>query len=250
MKIKTVLIDEERAAMNGLQMQLKDVSENVDIIGTACGIEDGYHMIIEFKPDLIFLDTKFTNGTGFDLLRKFEKINFKVVFTTTNEKDVIEVSKMDAVDYLLKPIDCRALNLAVSKVKKSFKDENRYKQMNSMVRSYFNKSLKKRKLAIKESKSINYIDIDDIMHLKADGNYTNIVLRTGKNYVSSKVLKHYDNLLSEYGFLRVHRSNMVNLNYVKEFKHRYGGSIVLQNDDEISIAPDKKKIFFDRLGMI
>lgn len=249
MKIKTILIDEERTALNCLKSQLKNYAQNVDVVDTALGIEDGYEKIIFSKPDLIFLDTAFQNGTGFDLLKKFDTINFKVVFTTSNDQYALDAFRVNALDYLLKPVDESDLNVTISKVCHSMEHKGDFDKINQLAKAYFNYSIKNKKLAIKESKSINYIDIEEIAHLKADGNYTNIVLKSGRSLVSSKVLKHYDALLSDYGFLRVHRSNMINLNYVKEFRHRYGGSIVLENDDEISIAPDKKKLFFDRLGM-
>ncbi len=249
MKIKTILIDEERTALNCLKSQLKNYAQNVDVVDTALGIEDGYEKIVFSKPDLIFLDTAFQNGTGFDLLKKFDTINFKVVFTTSNDKYALDAFRVNALDYLLKPVDESDLTVTISKVCHSLEHEDDFDKINQLAKAYFNYSIKNKKLAIKESKSINYIDIEEIAHLKADGNYTNIVLKSGRSLVSSKVLKHYDALLSDYGFLRVHRSNMINLNFVKEFRHRYGGSIVLENDDEISIAPDKKKIFFDRLGM-
>ncbi len=250
MKIKTILIDEEKTALDCLKTQLQNYAQNVDVVDTALSIEDGYEKIMFSKPDLIFLDARFQNGTGFDLLNKFDKIKFKVVFTTANDQYALDAFRVNALDYLLKPVNENDLNITISKVCKSIENEDGFEKINRLAKAYFNYSIKHKKLAIKESKSINYILIEDIAHLKADGNYTNIILKSGRSLVSSKVLKHYDALLSDYGFLRVHRSNMINLNYVKEFRHRYGGSIILENDDEISIAPDKKKVFFSRLGMI
>ena len=153
------------------------------------------------------------------------------------------------MDYLLKPLKRKVLDKAIARVYQtlSFRNKKNKKPAYSID---INGLIRNKKLAIKESKSINYIDIDEIVHLKADGNYTNIFLQNGQNLISSKVLKHYDELLSDFGFLRVHRSNMINLNYVKEFRHKYGGSIVLKNDEVIGIAPDKKKMFFNRLGMV
>lgn len=246
MNPKTLIIDERKTDVKQLQSQLNELSQKLDVVDTAFGIEDGYEKICLHSPDLIFLDTNYSNGTAFDLLKKFEKIEFKIIFTTSCDEYAFRAFKYNALDFLMKPIRTKPLENAVHKARLAIR--KKYKiNLKPKTKGYF---LKNRKLAIKESKSINYIDIDDIVHLRADGNYTNIILNTGQNLISSKVLKHYDELLSEFGFLRVHRSNMINLNYVKEFRHKYGGSIVLKNNEEINIAPDKKKVFFNSLGMI
>ena len=190
--------------------------------------------INKLQPDLVFLDTNFENNTGFDLLKKFQNIDFQIILTADSDDYAMEAYKVHAIDYLLKPIHQKALELALQRVH-DFMDYSLEQEKNIKLQENLSNWSMTKKLAVKESKSINYIDIENIVHLKADGNYTNIVLKDGKNLISSKVLKHYDQLLSNYGFLRVHRSNMINLNYVKEFRHKYGGSIVLKNNEVIGI---------------
>lgn len=248
--IKTLIIDHEKNAMQGLASQLKSYSNELDVVDTAHCVNEGYEKIQTINPDLVFMDAEFTDGSGFDLLQKCRKHSFQVIITSDDANDAFNAFRADAIDYLLKPINRKALKKAINKARWALMHGFDQETMHLELQEKNGIALRKQKLAIKEAKAINYIDIEDIIHLKADGNYTQITLQSGKSYVSSKVLKHYAALLEAFGFMRIHRSSVINLNFVKEYRHKYGGCIILDNDEQFNISPDRKKTFFNRLGMI
>jgi two-component system LytT family response regulator len=248
--IKTLIIDHEQNAMQGLASQLKRYASELDVVDTANCVNEGYEKIQTINPDLVFMDAEFRDGSGFDLLQKCRNNSFRVIITSDDANDAFNAFRADAIDYLLKPINRNALKKAIDQARWALMHGFDEETMHLELQPKNGTVLKKQKLAIKEAKAINYLDIDDIVYMKADGNYTQITLNTGRSYISSKVLKHYAGLLDDFGFMRIHRSSVINLNYVKEYRHKYGGCIILQNDEHFNISPDRKKAFFNRLGMI
>lgn len=247
---KLLVVEKDESSLRKVRNSLSKFKNQIKVKGSIADLRETPKMIEEIKPDFIFMNTTFQDFSGFDLIQKIKEPEFETIFLSDDDSQACKAIEMNAIDYLIKPLDGKRLNMTIQKVLEYYHSKLPENDHEKLYEVLLNRTINSRKLAIKESSTINYVDINEIVHLKADGNYTTIKLKDGKQYISSKVLKHYDGILSSYGFLRVHRSNMINLNYVKEFRHRYGGSIVLDNNDEVSIAPDKKKMFLRRFGMM
>ena len=114
--IKAIVIDDETNNQELICNLLSSYAENIQVASVAGSVEDGYQAIVEHQPDLVFLDIQMPDGTGFDLLKKFEKINFKVIFVTAHQEYAIEAFKYSALDYLLKPLSPSNLISAIKKV--------------------------------------------------------------------------------------------------------------------------------------
>ena len=121
--IKAVVIDDETNNQELICNLLSSYAENIQVASVAGSVESGYQAIIEHQPDLIFLDIQMPDGTGFDLLKKFEKVNFKVIFVTAHQEYAIEAFKYSALDYLLKPLSPSNLISAIKKVEESFNSD-------------------------------------------------------------------------------------------------------------------------------
>jgi two-component system LytT family response regulator len=233
--LRTLIIDDEPSVRNTLNGLLKRTCPQVSIVGEAHSVATGIRAIREKSPDLILLDIKMDDGTGFDLLNHFENINFKIIFVTAYEEFAIRAFDFSAIDYLLKPINPEKLVKAVKNVE-LLKGKDFSTQLNALRENIDTHGGAIKKIILKNQESIYLLNVDDIIHCESDGSYT--VFETFDNYkiVVSKNLKEYDALLSQSGFLRLHRSHLINLKHIKRFDKHDGGYIVMSNGSQIPVS--------------
>lgn len=236
--IKAIIIDDEPDAIESLTVLLSDFIEGIDLVGSAEGVRFGFELINKAKPQLIFLDINMRDGTGFDLINRFEKIPFQVIFVTAYDQYAIKAFKYAAIDYLLKPIDLQELTSSVERAKKFILDNNTpdYQFVKSIYRDPF-----PAKLALPNLEGFDLIEINKIIRCEGQNNYTTFVLDGGKKFVVSKTLKEYESILIRHGFLRVFQSHLININYIQRYIKGRGGSVVMSDGVYIPVSRDKKE---------
>ena len=214
MSLKAIIVEDEKNAMNLLKNKINELEISVDVIGSAPSIREAKELIEKKEFDILFLDIELREGNGFDLIESLEKVNFEIIFTTAYNQFAIDAFKVNALDYLLKPIDTEELNQAVHRAQKRIesKSENIYDRLSDMINSRNSPS----KLALKERGKITFVDVDEILYLKADGVYTEIITKKNK-HVSSNNLGYFEGMLNSDYFSRVHRSYIINIKEVKEY---------------------------------
>jgi two-component system LytT family response regulator len=239
--MRTIIIDDEEKARKTIYNYLSLYCKEVEIVAQADNVESGYKAIVENQPELVLLDINMPDGTGFDLLKKFEKINFKLIFITAYEEYAIKAFKFSALDYLLKPVNPQELIEAVEKARKLLDSENFELSYKAFLTNYGSKVKSDKKLVLKTSESIFMIDIKDIIRCEADGSYTTFYLVDGRKILVSKNLKEYEDILTEYNFFRPHHSHLVNLNYMLSFEKRDGGTIIMKDKSFVPVATRRKE---------
>lgn len=202
-------------------------------------------LILNNPYNLVFLDIEMPFLNGFDLLDTLPQINFNVVFTTAFDKYALKAIKFSALDYLLKPIDEEELIEALNKFQKNSALMNQ-KQLSSLMENVKNKKFNK--LAIPSIDGIEFIEIDDIIRCQSDGNYTKLYLTNNRLITSSKTLKEYELLLKEFGFSRIHNSDMINLAFLKKYIKGDGGQVIMQDGSEIEVSRRRKEEFIRLLS--
>ncbi len=200
--IKAIIVDDEANNQELISNLLSSYAENIQVVKTANSVETAYQAINEYQPDLIFLDIQMPDGTGFDLLKKFDKINFKVIFVTAHQEYAIEAFKYSALDYLLKPLSPANLIAAVKKVEESFNSEELNLKLKTLLSNISEPFKNKKKIVLKTMERIYSVDINDIMRFESDGGYTKVYLLDGKRIMVSRTMKEFDDLLTDVGFLR------------------------------------------------
>jgi len=238
--MRTIIIDDEEKARKTIYNYISLYCKEVEIVAQADNVESGYTAILENRPELVLLDINMPDGTGFDLLKKFEKINFKTIFITAYEEYAIKGFKFSALDYLLKPVNPQELIEAVEKARKIIYSENFELRYKTFLFNYDNRTKSDKKLVLKTSESIYMIDIKDIVRLEADGSYTTFFINDNRKIMVSKNLKEYEELLTEYNFFRPHHSHLVDLDYMQSFEKRDGGTIVMKDKSTVSVATRRK----------
>lgn len=245
--LRTIIIDDEAHMRQSLEKLVKDHCPNIKLIAKADGVETGHDAIKKHQPDLVFLDIKMNDGTGFDLLKRLEPIDFKVIFITAYDEYAIRAIKFSALDYLLKPVGPGELKEAVERAKKVV-----LKELNTQL-SILEDDLQsegRKKIILKTFDSIHLVKVSEIIYCKSDNNYTEFYLLDQNKIVVSQTLKEYEEILSDFGFFRVHQSYLINLIHILRFDKAEGGSIVLTNNHKAPVASRKKDQLLELLNRI
>jgi len=241
--ITALLVDDEKRNHDSLSGLLKEYCPTVEVIGKASSVDEALQFISNQKPQLVFLDVEMPNGTGFDLLRKVPKIDFKIIFVTAHAHYAIKAIRFSAVDYILKPIDTDDLVHAVEKVSAEL-DSRESSQYSTLLENLNTTSTYKIAIPVKDGYA--FLLPEEIIRLHADGAYTHIHT-AGEKFTGTKNIKEYEDLLMEYGFFRSHNSHLINLKHVKRFS-RLDGYFVHMSDNSVAEISRRKKEEF--IGMM
>ena len=223
--IRAVIIDDEKLARDVISNYLQDYCQDVEVVATASSLKTAWSAIQKTSPDLVFLDIEMPDGNGFDLLNMFEKIDFKVIFVTAYSEYAIKAFRFSALDYLLKPVKIDELIDAVARVRSTKTPGITSEIISSLLNNIRGNSPKQSTLIIPNIKGFEVLRVTDIIMCQADGYCTDFHLSGNRKVVSSKNLKHFDGLLEDQNFLRVHHSYLVNLEHVTGYTRQ--GEILL-----------------------
>ena len=238
--IRTVIIDDEKNAAELVENMLGIYCGSVNVVGKADSVKSGFEMLTEMEPDLVFLDVQMGDGTGFDLLKKFDTIGFKVIFITAYQEYAINAFRYSAIDYLLKPVNPDHLILAVEKAEKTIKSEDMGLDIKVLLNNMSQPPLQRKKIVLKTADRIYVVNVDEITRCESDGSYTHVYLENGSRIMVSKLLKEFDQLLTQDGFVRVHQSHLVNLEYLSYFR-RSENNIVMKDEASVPVSTRKKE---------
>ena len=244
--MRAVIIEDEKNGREILMKLLEMHCSEVLVCSTADSVESGMKLILEYKPDIVFLDIKLGNKNGFDILNQLdsEVHDFKLVFTTAYEEFAIEAIKNEAVDYLLKPIDAEELKAAVLKISKVYKANLKQSEKPILSATQLPPKVK-----IYNRSGFDLVDVDSILYCQSEGNYTRFYFKNKKTILTSKTLKHYQIILEEYWFIRTHKSLIINTKEVESYKNGKGGQLVMSNGEILEVGGSYKKNLMARLDV-
>jgi two-component system LytT family response regulator len=243
--VRCVIVDDENNALEMMEWLIKTYCPNMSIEALCNSAEQGIEAIYKFRPDVVFLDIEMPHMNGFDMLEKFDKIFFDVVFTTAYDQFAIKAFRYSALNYLLKPVDPDDLKKTVQRVeeRKSLPTREQIDLLLQNVKSS-GKTMQNR-IALTTNDGMIFVSTNDIIYCEAESNYTSVVLSTGKKIVVSKVLKDIDEALNGPDFFRIHNSFLINLNRIKRFVRGDGGYVIMDNDVSISISRSRRQEFME-----
>jgi len=225
MQINAILIDDEKSARNVLTHLLEKISDHINIIATCSDLEEGVEKIKELKPNTVFLDVQMPNYAGYEIVNFFKKIDFEIIFVTAYDQYAIKAFELNAIDYLVKPIDRKKLTLTLEKLEDKLRQQSALIDYHTLLTSIKDKDYKK--LVLPEIGNRRIVNLKDITAIEADGAYSTIHLKDDKKITTSKNLKYFENVLpKEASFFRSHRAWIVNLAYI-EFLNKTALTITL-----------------------
>lgn len=231
--MRAIIVDDEIDAIEVLESILEEYPFEIEVLDKAQSVKEAIQKIEFHQPDLVFLDVEMPNGNGFTVLEEVAFKNFQVIFITAFSQFAIKALRINALDYILKPIDPNDLANAIEKAR--IKHESRhYKEFKSLGKGLVNKVADK--IGVPTGNGIRYIDLDSIIRFQASGNYVYVHIENEKELLLSKTLKALDRTLEGGNFLRVHQSHLVNIKHIMEFNRTHGSYLVLSNGDKITVS--------------
>jgi two-component system LytT family response regulator len=246
--ISALIIDDEKDARFLLKNLIEQhFSDTVRIIGEADDVESGIKAIEAHKPTLIFLDIQMRQGTGFDLLQKLNgNSDFEVIFITAYDNYAVKAFQFSAFGYLLKPIKISELKAVVEKLKLQTLQlkQNGDQRLKVLIENYGDER-KIKKLVITNMEGFQVLNIEEIVRLEGDKNYTHFITTGNKKLTTSKTIGDYEELLNEFGFYRAHQSTIINLRHVKGY-NKGGEEIEMGDGKLIKLSRHRKAEFIKR----
>lgn len=246
--MRVVIVDDEPNARQVVRNILEQYCKTVEIVGEASNVKEGVNIINDLKPDLALLDIRMPDGTGFDVLKNVEKLDFHFIFITAYEEYAIKAIRQSALDYILKPINTNELLTAVEKAELARPQENELTNKINTLNNNQNLKPEDRKLVLNTQDSIYYIKVSDIISCTADKNYTEINTNDSRKLVISKTLKDVEEMLSGCGFFRSHQSHLINIKYISHYEKGLGGTIIMTDKSRIPVSSRKKELFIQLMN--
>ena len=246
--IRAILVDDEPRGLTMMEKLLEINCPEVNIVASCKNVDMAIEKITQLDPDLIFLDIAMPVKNGFDLLREIREPNFEVIFITAYNQFTIEAFHFSAIDYLVKPVDDELLINAVNRAKKRIKEKSGSKNIEALLHNLQQKqSPNKMKLCLPSLKGFQVAELNDILYAESSGNYTNFHFSDQHPVCTSRPIHEYEEILADAGFVRIHKSCIVNLLHVKEYLKGDGGTVILSNGHKVDVARRKKDFFLSRM---
>ncbi|RQO31569.1 DNA-binding response regulator [Taibaiella sp. KBW10] len=243
--LKAVIIEDELAAVNALKAYLGKYCPQVELLGVAHNCNDAISLINEVAPQLVFLDVEMPFGNAFDVLEGCKSLDFETIFVTAYSDYALRALNQSAAYYLLKPISIEELIVAVNKVGQMILQKDGI-QRNQIVIDNNKNNFELQKLILPTVEGFEVVQNKAIIRLKGNGNFTDIYMEDGTKKMVCRFLKHFEELLT-YPFVRIHKSHIINVNFVKKYHKGAGGYVILNDGNEIEVSASYKEHFLKSL---
>lgn len=247
-RIKTILVDDEPRGLSSLKKLLEFNCSELEVVAACSSADEARHTIEQLKPQLVFLDIAMPEKNGFDLLREIGNIDFEIIFVTAHNDFMMQAFRFSAVDYLLKPVEDNLLVEAVKRAAKRIEEKSSEGNLETLVYNLQNKEGgQKLKMCIPSLKGFQVVKLSEIVYCEASSNYTNFHFSDRALICASKPIHEYETLLEDCGFIRIHKSFLINIEHVKEYQRGEGGQVVLSNGDIVEVSRRKKDLLMTKM---
>lgn len=250
--LKTVIIDDDYVSRMILREMLEKFLDNIEILGEAATVADGVKLIEDTNPELVLLDISMPDGTGFDLLDKLKSINFKLIFITAYSEYAVKAFKYSAFDYIVKPLNVDELTKAIKRIPHINRVDSK-RRVNTLKDNLLSTEENVSKtVALPEINGFAIVNVEDIVRCEGKRNYTRIIFKEAPEKVVSRTLLEFEHLLAPLGFVRIHRSHLVNILNVVRYLKSEGGMVELKTGELLKVSPKHKddllnKLLFNKL---
>ncbi len=235
--ISCIIVDDESKARETFEkIVARYLSEKLKIVFSASSVKEAVHGIHKYNPQMVFLDIEMPEENGFKLFDYFDTVRFEVVFLTAFQRYAITAFKYAAFDYILKPLNFIDLREVLIRYEKKQKEENNTTRIQTLLANLNVGGDINSKVALPTLSGFKMVKINHIIYCEADENYTKINTAQGEMIHVSKTLKFVEELLPPEYFFRIHKSYLVNLNYIKSYDRTDGHKVILESGVELEVA--------------
>lgn len=247
MSIRSIIVEDEITAREVLRTYLNTYCPQVEIIAEAGDAQQAVQLLHELKPQLVFLDVETPFGNAFDVLEGCCDIYFETIFVTAFSEYSLRALNQSAAYYLLKPLNIEELIKAVDKVQQHISNKEIFDRNKIVLENFKTSQPEKRQITVPTLEGFEVVKMEEIVRLQGNGNFTDIYLKDGTKKMACRFLKHYAEILP-HPFIRVHKSHIININYVKSYNRSLGGFVVLYDKTEIDISAGYKEEFLKQFN--
>jgi two-component system, LytTR family, response regulator len=238
--IRALIIDDEPSAVKTLSLLLSHYVPEITELKSTNDPHDGLRLLKTYKPDLLFLDIQMPLMTGFGLLKQLPEINFNIIFTTAHDQYAIEAIRFSALDYLMKPIDGDELQQAIQRyISKASTAVYNKPLYNNFLHNIHAADRKGFKLALPTTQGTFFYHTEEIIRLEGESNYTKFFFTNNKTLLTSKTLKEYEEILCNHGFIRIHKSHIINKAHVVNYSG--DGMLTLVDNSKVEISRRRRE---------
>jgi two-component system LytT family response regulator len=241
-KIRSVIVEDEKAARDVLKNYLQKYCPQVQVIGEAANIKEAVPLIQTEKPQLVFLDVEMPFGNAFDVLEACKDENFKTIFVTAFSEYSLKALNMSAAYYLLKPLSIEELIVAVNKVQEEILQQLDFDRNKIIIENFKERNTENQQIILPTLEGFEVVKVENIIRLKGNGNFTDIYLKDGNKKMVCRFLKHFSELLP-FPFMRVHKTHIINIHFVKSYHKSAGGFVTMLDNSEVEISANYKEEF-------
>ncbi|HPH83956.1 MAG TPA: LytTR family DNA-binding domain-containing protein [Ferruginibacter sp.] len=247
--IRALIIDDELKARNILDHYVKNFIPEITEVRQADSVDAALEMLTMFKPNIVFLDVEMPHKNGFDFLLAIQDPAFDVIFTTAYNQYAIQAIRFSALDYLLKPVDPDELKAAVVRhMEKKESAAEKKELFNNLVQNIEKKDVKDFRIAVPSNEGVFFFTIEEILRLEADRSYTHIHLVNKRPFIASKTLKHFEEMLDEFKFIRTHKSHLVNPRHITRVSNDHE-FVLLTDGSKVEVSRRKKEEVLQQLNL-
>lgn len=241
--IRAVVVAGSQLTVDEVAGMLESCCPNLSLVARADGVRKGVAAVNENDPDLVIVDTTLSDGSGFDLIRHFDKPDFKIIFLSSSIDYAVDAIKFGAVDYIVKPVEAKELALAINKASDIIRFEESLHQ--KAIGDSLKDLAKSQRLVLKTLDQLYAVNIRDIIRIQADGNYCSFFMADGRKIVVSKTIKDFEEELLGYNFHRIHKSHIFNMNQISHFDKADGGYVVMIDGSRVPVASRKRDMLLE-----
>jgi two-component system LytT family response regulator len=255
--MKTIIVDDEPLAIRNLTSLLQNYCLDTEVVGSAQNSQEARMLIEDLRPNLVFLDIAMPRENGFDLLESMgEDRKFEVIFATAYNEFALKAFKAHAIDYIVKPIDIEELQLSVQHAKAL----HHLKLSNNTIQLNYEESLQNllkqmtlgkgtvEKLTVPHIGGFKIIELSGLVYLEGEGNYTILHMQSLEKIVASRQIGHFESLLPEEQFTRIHKSTIINLNYLQGYNSVEGNVALMKDGSKLDISRRKVEEFLIKVS--
>jgi two-component system LytT family response regulator len=244
----SVIIDDEHKSRETLKKIIERYFNNqISVVYLAESVKEGVYAINKYNPRLVFLDIEMPEENGFKLFDYFDYFDFDVVFTTAYKQYAIDAIKCSALDYLLKPINYIDLKEVIKRLEDKEKKLTPQTQIEAFLSNISSGTNEFNKIALPTFEGYELEKVNNIIYCQAEENYTKIYTNRNEVIMVAKTLKSIEELLPDTMFFRIHKSYLVNLNYIKSYNKSQGYKVILENGIKLDVATRRNDEFIKAL---
>lgn len=239
--LKAILVDDEKISRDILSDYLAKYCKDVELLAQCDSVQTGLLAIEKHQPDIVFLDVEMPKGNGFDLLEQVKDIRFETIFVTAFDNYAIQALNYSAAYYILKPVSIDELVAAVEKIRVQKQKNVSGLHTKVLLENIKARTIDQHKIVLPLQDGFEVVSLKDVVHCDAHDNFTDFHFVSKQKMMICRTLKFYEELLADSGFVRVHKSHLVNLEHVQKYRKGKGGQLTMSNGSVIDVSPNKKE---------